>query len=85
MVVDLYPRPLELMRGERCLESAWLVQLPESTVAAPLVIMISETQYGATDRGAREEHTTGSYDLAELYRGVLAEGLEPCASATTSP
>jgi hypothetical protein len=85
MVVELYPQPLTFTKSERCLATAWLVQLPESTTARRLAIMISESPYGASYHGGRDEYTTGSYDLAELYRGVLAEGLEPCPSATPSP
>ena len=50
----------------------------ESDEARPLRIMISDSRYGNTYTGGREAFTQGSYDLAELYRGVLAEGLTPC-------
>ena len=85
MVVELYPPSMFFKRDERCFATTWLTELPEHTVAQPLRIMISDSKYGVTWRGAREETTTGSYDLAELYRGVIAEGLEPCTTATTSP
>jgi hypothetical protein len=85
MVFELYPRILVFTKDDRCLERTWLTPLPESTAARPLAITISETRYGETYHGGREEFTTGSYDLAELYRGVIAEGLNPCPSATPSP
>jgi len=83
MVVELYPPTLFFKRDDRCFASSWITELPESTVARPLRIAISESMYGETWRGGREETTTGSYDLAELYRGVIAEKLAPCAA--TSP
>jgi len=85
MVVELYPQTLFFKRDERCFAKTWITDLPESTVAQPLRIMISESTYGETWRGGREELTTGSYDLAELYRGVIAEKLAPCADAMPSP
>ena len=85
MVVELYPPTLFFRRDERCFATSGRPELPESTVARPLRIAISESMYGETWRGGREETTTRSYDLAELYRGVLAEGLAPCVAATTSP
>jgi hypothetical protein len=78
MVVELYPPSLFFKGDERCFATSWLTPLPESTTAHPLRIFISESPYGATYRGGREELTTNSYDLAELYRGVIAEGLKPC-------
>ena len=85
MVYELYPPTLFFKRDERCFATTWLAEIPESTVAQPLRIAISESMYGETWRGGREETTKGSYDLAELYRGVIAEGLPPCSAATTSP
>jgi len=85
MVVELYPPTLFFRRDERCYSPVPVPQLPESTTAQPLRLVISESMFGATYRGGRDESTTGAYDLAELFRGVLAEGLAPCAPATTSP
>jgi hypothetical protein len=85
MVVELYPQTLAFKRDDRCLATSSVAELPEGTVARPLRIMIFESTYGDTWRGGREETTTGSYDLAELYRGVMAEGLAPCAEASASP
>ena len=53
--------------------------LPDSLEASPLRLAISETTYGIVYRGAREETTRGAYNLVDLYRGVLVEGLKPCA------
>ena len=55
--------------------------LPGDTSRTPLRLTISETTYGNVYRGGREELTRGRYDLAELYRGVLAEGLTRCPSS----
>lgn len=85
MVVELYPPTVFFKRDERCFSPTWVTELPESTSAQPLRLVISESMFGATWRGGKEESTTGAYDLAELFRGVIAEGLEPCATATTSP
>ena len=79
--VELYPGPLAVERGVRCLAPLPIPSLPEGVLPAPLRVMISESTYGDVFRGGREETTTGSYDLAELYRAVLAEGLAPCAVA----
>ena len=79
MVVELYPPILFFRRNERCLATAVLPVLPASAAAAPLRVMISDTPYGNVYNGEQERLTSGAYDLAELYRGVLAEGLQPCA------
>jgi hypothetical protein len=78
MVVELYPPSLFFKRDERCFATSWVVDLPDSTAPQPLRITISDSPYGATWRGGREEITKNSYDLAALYRGVIAEGLKPC-------
>ena len=78
MDVELYPGPFVLARGERCLSSLAIPPLPTDVVATPLRVMISESTYGDVFRGDRERVTEGAYDLAELYRAVLAEGLRPC-------
>jgi hypothetical protein len=80
MAVEMYPPILAYSRGERCLVSLLVPALLDDVSAAPLRIVIYETTYGNTARGGREEVTRGAYDLAELYRGVLAEELKPCAS-----
>ena len=79
MVVELYPRILTFKRDERCLSIGPLDSIPDGTRAMPLRVMISESAYGNTYHGGRDESTQGSYDVAEMYRGVLAEGLKPCA------
>lgn len=78
MVVEMYPPILFFRRNERCLATTLLPTLPESSTSAPLRLIISETTYGDAYNGGTEQLTRGSYDLAELYRGVLAEGLAPC-------
>jgi hypothetical protein len=81
MVVELYPPILFFRRDERCLATTLMPALPESVAAAPLRVMISETTYGNVYNGGTERLTSGNYDLAEFYRGVLAEGLKPCQTA----
>jgi hypothetical protein len=78
MVVELYPPILFFRRDERCLATVLVPPLPASGAAAPLRAMISETTYGNVYNGGAERLTNGSYDLGELYRGVLAEGLKAC-------
>jgi hypothetical protein len=78
MVVELYPTILFFRRDERCLSTTQIPPLPEGSSPAPLRIAISESSYGNTYHGGHEESTHGSYDVADLYRGVLAEGLSPC-------
>jgi hypothetical protein len=82
---EVYPDVLAFWKDERCLVTNRIAPLSDSTVASPLAISISSSRYGSTYHGGREEHTTGSYDVVELYRGVLAEGLKPCPTATASP
>jgi hypothetical protein len=70
---DLYP-PI-LMRaagGTRCL-SRFTPTLPAVREAAPLRVVIQETPY--------EGRTGHAYNLAQLYRNVVAERLEPCKPA----
>jgi hypothetical protein len=78
MVVELYPAILFFKRDERCLSTASQSPIPDVSTAMPLRIAISDTRYGNTYRGDEEKLTRNSYDIAELYRGVLAEGLKPC-------
>jgi hypothetical protein len=78
MVVELYPPILFFAKNERCLSTTLLPPLPDSVVRAPLRVMIAETTYGNTYDGGTEQLTRGVYDLGELYRGVLDEGLPPC-------
>jgi len=78
IVVELYPPILFVARDKRCLQSSVLPPLPEGAEAQPLRVTIYDTNYGNTAYGGSEQFTRGSYDLAELYRGVLAEGLSPC-------
>lgn len=79
IVVELYPTLLFIKpQGERCLSPIAVPALPESPTPKPLRLEISETPYGAPWRGGREESTHGAYDIGEMYRGVLAEGLQPC-------
>jgi hypothetical protein len=80
MVVELYPPILFFFRrDERCVATTLVPPLPDSVARAPLRVMISETTYGNVYNGGTEQLTRGAYDLGELYRGVLAEGLKPCA------
>jgi hypothetical protein len=78
MVVELYPPILFVARDKRCLQSSLVPPLPDGVDLRPLRIVIYESTFGDTYRGGSERFTRGSYDLAELYRGVLAEGLPPC-------
>ncbi|HEX6052237.1 MAG TPA: hypothetical protein VFZ21_23390 [Gemmatimonadaceae bacterium] len=80
MRVELYPSIVAIVNGQRCLLDGMLPPLPDDVVRLPLRVSISETTYGAAYRGGREERTRGDYDLAEMYRGVLAEGLPPCST-----
>jgi hypothetical protein len=67
---ELYP-PILLQApdGRRCLSHA-LPPLPVQSEAAPLRIVISQTPFAG--------HTRRTYNLPQLYRNVLAEGLPPC-------
>jgi hypothetical protein len=70
---ELYP-PI-LMRapdGSRCL-SRFVPTLPAGREAAFLRIVISETPF--------EGRTSHAYNLAQLYRNVIAERLEPCKAS----
>ena len=78
LVVELYPPILFIARDRRCLQETVLPPLPEPVPPVPLRVSISESTYGNTYYGGTEQVTGGSYDLAELYRGVLAEGLSRC-------
>ena len=78
MVVELYPSILAMQRSGRCLVPRVGPPLPGPVTPAPLRIMISETPYGTIYAGNPERLTRESYDVGELYRGVLAEGLPPC-------
>ena len=70
---ELYP-PI-LMRaadGTRCLSHS-VPSLPAGSEAAPLRIVIHETPFaGRTNR---------VYNLPQLYRNVIAEGLRPCKAS----
>jgi hypothetical protein len=70
---ELYP-PI-LMRaadGTRCLSHS-VPSLPAGSEAAPLRIVIHETPFaGRTNR---------VYNLPQLYRNVIAEGLRPCEAS----
>lgn len=79
MVVELYPPILFFGQKGRCLTAALLPPLPPAVARAPLRVSISGTTYGAIYDGSPERLTRGAYDVGEMYRGVLAEGLEPCA------
>ena len=78
MVVELYPPILFIGPTVRCLNPMLGPPLSDSTTPAPLRLMISETTYGTMYSGNRERLTRGAYDIADLYRGVLSEGLAPC-------
>ena len=78
IVAELYPAILAGGRDRRCVQTTVIPPLPDDREAQPLRAIIYETNYGNTFDGAAEQFTRGSYDLAELYRGVLAEGLSPC-------
>lgn len=80
VVVERYPSILFFGQKGRCLSPS-IVPVPASAEAAPLRVMISETTYGTIFDGSPERLTRGTYDIAELFRGVLAEGLGPCPVA----
>jgi hypothetical protein len=77
VVAELYPPLLLFARDTRCLSSSGVPPLPDGPEARPLRVVIYETNYGNAASGG-ERFTRESYDLAELYRSVLAEGLSPC-------
>lgn len=69
---ELYPPILmSTPDGERCL-SRFVPALPEHTERVPLRITISETPYAG--------RTHGTYNVPQLYRNVLAEGLPACGT-----
>ena len=75
---DLYPPLIAFAQnGTRCRAPSAAPQLPDSA-PGPLLVDISETSYGALWRGGREEPTRATYDVAAMYRAVLAEGLPAC-------
>jgi hypothetical protein len=78
VVVELYPPILFTARDKRCLQATAVPPLPEAASPIPLRVSISESTYGNTYYGGMEQVTTRAYDLADLYRGLLAEGLRPC-------
>jgi hypothetical protein len=80
VVVERYPSILFFGQKGRCLSPS-IVPVPASAAAAPLRVMISETTYGTVFNGNPERLTRGAYDIAGLFRGVLAEGLGPCPMA----
>jgi len=82
MVAELYPAILGIARGQRCRSLMPAASLPDSAAPSPLRLAISETTYGNPYRGGQEQLTRGTYDLGELYRGVLAEELSPCGSGS---
>ena len=81
MMVELYPPILFFGQKGRCV-TASLLPPPLATAVnlAPLRVSISGTRYGNTYEGDTERLTRGSYDVAEMYRGVLDEGLPHCST-----
>lgn len=75
--VELYPDSLFLGSGGTCVLPVSRA-LPEARPAAPLHVEIYESPYGSAARGGREERTRGAYDMATLYRNVVASGLPAC-------
>ena len=76
--VELYPAILAFNRDGRCIATALVPTLPDSSRREPLKISISDSRYGQTYDSGVERLTANAYDLAELYRNVLAEGIAPC-------
>jgi hypothetical protein len=75
--VELYPESFFLGSGGNCILPV-ARPLPEARPAAPLRVEIYESPYGSAARGGREERTRGAYDMATLYRNVVASGLPAC-------
>jgi len=75
--VELYPESFFLGSGSTCVLPV-ARPLPEARQAAPLRVEIYESPYGSAARGGREERTLGAYDMATLYRNVVAAGLPAC-------
>jgi hypothetical protein len=75
---ELYPPILSINReGVRCLNPITPPPLP-ATASGLLLVDISDSPYGAPWRGGREEATRNAYDVAAMYRALLAEGLPTC-------
>ncbi|HEX6158315.1 MAG TPA: hypothetical protein VFZ54_19970 [Burkholderiales bacterium] len=77
VTVELYPESFFLGSSGTCILPV-VRPLPEAREAAPLRVEIYESPYGSEARGGREERTLGAYDMATLYRNVVASGLPPC-------
>ena len=68
--VELYPENLFLGQGDvRCL-LPFSRQLPDAGHATALRVEIGDTSY--------RSQTRGHYDIATLYRNVIASGLPAC-------
>src|SRR5215218_5209937 len=77
VTVDLYPESFFLGSGDTCVLPVSR-PLPEASQSMPLRVEIYESPYGSAARGGREERTLGAYDMATLYRNVIASGLPAC-------
>jgi len=75
--MELYPENFFLGSSGACVLPVSR-PLPDARPAAPLRVEIYDSPYGSAARGGREERTTGAYDMATLYRNVVASGLPAC-------
>jgi hypothetical protein len=75
--MELYPENFFLDSSGACILPVPR-PLPDSRPPGPLRVEIYDSPYGSPARGGREERTTGAYDMATLYRNVVASGLPPC-------
>jgi hypothetical protein len=75
--VELYPESFFVGSGGNCILPVSR-PLPEARPAVPLRVEIYESPYGSAARRGREERTRGAYDMATLYRNVVASGLPAC-------
>jgi hypothetical protein len=78
VMVELYPESFVLGPGGAACVFPISRPLPEARPAAPLRVEIYESRYGSAARGGREERTRSAYDMATLYRNVMASGLPAC-------
>jgi len=75
--MELYPENFFLGSSGACVLPVSR-PLPDAGAATPLRVEIYDSPYGSPARGGREERTTGAYDMATLYRNVVASGLPAC-------
>jgi hypothetical protein len=74
VMVELYPETYSFSFGPGGAACARPLSRPppQAGQPVPLLVEIYESHYGSTARGGREERTRSSYDMAALYRNVMA-------------